>query len=169
MLLLLIQSSAYLFTPRYAANDGELETLRSSRKDVKEWLQEWDISGGERSQFLKSVIDAFIQSGQPLTTEADLALSPCNPAIVDCTENSMSTRDNTPTAVEALVFAAPDSVNICEDPSVVAAMKLWKVLCCRAGAPWDNHFSTRLAIISSSNILRKRRDINWESERRERQ
>ncbi|KAG1794635.1 uncharacterized protein HD556DRAFT_1368831, partial [Suillus plorans] len=59
------RSSAYLFTPCYAANNGELETLRSSRKDVEELLQELDISGEERSQFFKSIADAFIQSGQP--------------------------------------------------------------------------------------------------------
>jgi translation initiation factor 3 subunit M len=48
-----------------AAANGELETLRLSRKDVEQWLQEWDISREERSQFLKSIVDAFIQSGQP--------------------------------------------------------------------------------------------------------
>ncbi|KAG1797715.1 uncharacterized protein HD556DRAFT_1267237 [Suillus plorans] len=52
---------------KVAANNGELETLRLSRKDVEKWLQEWDISGEERSQFLKSIVDAFIQSGQPET------------------------------------------------------------------------------------------------------
>ncbi|KIK40666.1 hypothetical protein CY34DRAFT_806962 [Suillus luteus UH-Slu-Lm8-n1] len=48
-----------------AVTNGELETLRLSRKDVEQWLQEWDISSEERSQFLKSIVDAFIQSGQP--------------------------------------------------------------------------------------------------------
>ncbi|KAG1811886.1 uncharacterized protein BJ212DRAFT_1483591 [Suillus subaureus] len=50
-----------------AAVNGELETLRLSRKDVEQWLQEWDISREERSQFLKAIVDAFIQSGQPET------------------------------------------------------------------------------------------------------
>jgi translation initiation factor 3 subunit M len=50
-----------------AAANGELETLRLTRKDVEQWLQEWDISGEERSQFLRSIVDAFIQSGQPET------------------------------------------------------------------------------------------------------
>ncbi|KAG1831053.1 hypothetical protein EV424DRAFT_1553543 [Suillus variegatus] len=39
----------------------------SIQKDVEQWLQEWDIFGEERSQFLKSIVDAFIQSGQPET------------------------------------------------------------------------------------------------------
>ncbi|KAG1853595.1 hypothetical protein C8R48DRAFT_777114 [Suillus tomentosus] len=52
---------------KVAANNGELETLRLSRKGVEQWLQEWDISAEERSQFLKSIVDAFIQSGQPET------------------------------------------------------------------------------------------------------
>ncbi|KAG2064447.1 hypothetical protein BDR04DRAFT_1145892 [Suillus decipiens] len=50
-----------------AATNGELETLRLSRKDVEQWLQEWDISREERSQFLQSIVDAFIQSGQSET------------------------------------------------------------------------------------------------------
>ncbi|KAG1831049.1 hypothetical protein EV424DRAFT_214102 [Suillus variegatus] len=50
-----------------ATNNGELETLCLSRKDIEQWLQEWDISGEERSQFLKSSVDAFIQSDQPET------------------------------------------------------------------------------------------------------
>ncbi|KAG1797717.1 uncharacterized protein HD556DRAFT_1306341 [Suillus plorans] len=49
------------------ANNGELETLCLCRSDVEQWLQEWDISGEERSQFLKSIVDAFIQSDQPET------------------------------------------------------------------------------------------------------
>jgi translation initiation factor 3 subunit M len=48
-----------------AANNGELETLCLSRTDVEQWLQEWDVSGEERSQFHKSIVDAFIQSDQP--------------------------------------------------------------------------------------------------------
>ncbi|KAG2060054.1 hypothetical protein BDR06DRAFT_1003102 [Suillus hirtellus] len=52
---------------KVAASNGELETLHLSRKDVEQWLQEWDISAEERSQFLKSIVDAFIQSGQPET------------------------------------------------------------------------------------------------------
>ncbi|KAG2108659.1 uncharacterized protein F5147DRAFT_612440 [Suillus discolor] len=52
---------------KVAANNGELHTLRLSKKDIEQWLQEWDISGEERSQFLKSIVDAFIQSDQPET------------------------------------------------------------------------------------------------------
>ncbi|KAG0702392.1 hypothetical protein DFH29DRAFT_921438 [Suillus ampliporus] len=50
---------------KVAAANGELETLRLSRKDVEQWLQEWNISSEERSQFLKSIVDAFAKSSQP--------------------------------------------------------------------------------------------------------
>ncbi|KAG1906184.1 uncharacterized protein F5891DRAFT_975617 [Suillus fuscotomentosus] len=58
-----------IYTPllKVPANNGELETLCLSRSDVEQWLQEWDIFGEERSQFLKSIVDAFIQSDQPET------------------------------------------------------------------------------------------------------
>ncbi|KAG1803274.1 hypothetical protein EV424DRAFT_1351557 [Suillus variegatus] len=78
------KSSAYLFTPCYAANNGELETLRSSRNDVEELLQELDISGEERSQLFKSIADAFIQSGQPQSAAIDaIALALCSPTSFD--------------------------------------------------------------------------------------
>lgn len=50
-----------------ATENGELESLRLTRKDIEQWLQEWDISSEERSQFLKSIVEAFIKSGQPET------------------------------------------------------------------------------------------------------
>ncbi|KAG1718160.1 uncharacterized protein EDB91DRAFT_1352529 [Suillus paluster] len=50
-----------------AAANGQLETLRLSRKDVEQWLQEWNISSEERTQFLKSIVDAFTKSSQPET------------------------------------------------------------------------------------------------------
>ncbi|OJA14335.1 hypothetical protein AZE42_10498 [Rhizopogon vesiculosus] len=50
-----------------AAANAELKTLRLSRNDVEQWLQEWNISSEERSQFLKSIVDAFIKSGEPET------------------------------------------------------------------------------------------------------
>ncbi|KAG2097941.1 uncharacterized protein F5147DRAFT_763305 [Suillus discolor] len=50
---------------KVAANNGELETLRLSRRDVEQWLKEWNISVEECSQSLKSVVDAFRQFSQP--------------------------------------------------------------------------------------------------------
>ncbi|KAG1794555.1 uncharacterized protein HD556DRAFT_1474598 [Suillus plorans] len=69
---------------KVVTNNGELETLRLSRKDVEQWLQEWNISGEERSQFLKSVVDAFIQSGLPQSAAVDaIALALCLPRDFD--------------------------------------------------------------------------------------
>ncbi|KAG2114330.1 uncharacterized protein F5147DRAFT_650108 [Suillus discolor] len=79
-----VLSSAYLFTPCYAASNGELETSHSSRKDVEELLQELDISGEERSQLFKSIADAFIQSGQPQSAAIDaIALALCSSTLFD--------------------------------------------------------------------------------------
>lgn len=45
------------------AND-ELEVLQLSRAGVEIWLSEWNISAEEKSKFLKSIIDAYVKSGQ---------------------------------------------------------------------------------------------------------
>ncbi|KAG1794589.1 uncharacterized protein HD556DRAFT_417218 [Suillus plorans] len=53
-MLLVIQPSAYLFTPRYAANNGKLETLRLSRKYVEHGPAELDQARLERKIHLLS-------------------------------------------------------------------------------------------------------------------
>ena len=46
-----------------SAND-ELEVLQLSQADTEKWLQEWDISPSEKSEFLKALVDAFTTAGQ---------------------------------------------------------------------------------------------------------
>ncbi|EPQ59896.1 hypothetical protein GLOTRDRAFT_23467, partial [Gloeophyllum trabeum ATCC 11539] len=50
-----------------ASTNDELEVLQISRADVEKWMQEWDVTPEEKSQFLKSISDAFSKSGQPET------------------------------------------------------------------------------------------------------
>ncbi|KAG1814117.1 hypothetical protein EV424DRAFT_1514518 [Suillus variegatus] len=67
MLLLVIQPSAYLFKPRYAANNGELETLRLSRKDVEHGPAELDQARLERKIHLLSFASlSFARVGHDL-------------------------------------------------------------------------------------------------------
>ncbi|KAG1814115.1 hypothetical protein EV424DRAFT_1326225 [Suillus variegatus] len=67
MLLIAIQPSAYLFTPRYAANNGELETLRLSRKDVEHGPAELDQARLERKIHLLSFASlSFARVGNDL-------------------------------------------------------------------------------------------------------
>ncbi|KAG1800563.1 hypothetical protein EV424DRAFT_1352121 [Suillus variegatus] len=97
-----LRLSTYTRLLKVAINNGELETLRLSRKDVEQWLQEWNISGEERSQFLKSVVDAFIQSAQPQTAAVDtIALVFHLPSLFDYDPLSkldtvVSTKDHEP-------------------------------------------------------------------------
>ncbi|KAG2343670.1 hypothetical protein BDR05DRAFT_975908 [Suillus weaverae] len=59
-------SNLFIATPR---NSAPICTalLQVAAANGEQWLQEWEISSEERSQFLKSIIDAFIKSGQPET------------------------------------------------------------------------------------------------------
>ncbi|TFK55641.1 PCI-domain-containing protein [Heliocybe sulcata] len=50
-----------------ATTNDELEVLQISPGDVERWMQEWDVPAEEKSQFLKSISDAFSKSGQPAT------------------------------------------------------------------------------------------------------
>lgn len=48
---------------RLAAANDELDTLHLSAADVNRWLSEWGVSSEEKSNFLKAVSDAFLDSG----------------------------------------------------------------------------------------------------------
>ncbi|KAJ2917498.1 hypothetical protein MD484_g2913, partial [Candolleomyces efflorescens] len=47
------------------AND-DLDGLQISKPEVTKWLSEWDISDDEKAAFLKSLVDAFAKTGQPV-------------------------------------------------------------------------------------------------------
>jgi translation initiation factor 3 subunit M len=47
-----------------ATTKDELEVLQISQKDVQTWLSEWNITPEEKSAFLKSIVDAFVKTGQ---------------------------------------------------------------------------------------------------------
>jgi hypothetical protein len=47
-----------------ATAKDELEVLQISQKDVQTWLSEWNITPEEKSAFLKSIVDAFVKTGQ---------------------------------------------------------------------------------------------------------
>ena len=45
-----------------AAAQGELSVLQLSRTDVEKWISEWDVTPEKKSQFLKAIVDAFVQA-----------------------------------------------------------------------------------------------------------
>lgn len=47
-----------------SAND-ELHVLGLSKEDVDQWLRDWDISEVQKSEFLKSIADAYAKCEQP--------------------------------------------------------------------------------------------------------
>ncbi|KAH6914777.1 PCI domain-containing protein [Coprinopsis sp. MPI-PUGE-AT-0042] len=46
------------------AND-DIRSLNLRKKEVEKWISEWDISDEEKSEFLKSISDAYSKIGQP--------------------------------------------------------------------------------------------------------
>ncbi|KAL5530095.1 hypothetical protein ACEPAF_6352 [Sanghuangporus sanghuang] len=49
---------------KVAQENDELESLRLTATDVDRWLIEWGVSAEEKSDFLKSIADAFASVGQ---------------------------------------------------------------------------------------------------------
>lgn len=47
-----------------AAANGQLEVLALTKPEVERWLKEWNVSDEEKSQFLKTIIDALTQAGK---------------------------------------------------------------------------------------------------------
>ncbi|KAL6309844.1 PCI-domain-containing protein [Sparassis latifolia] len=60
-----------------ASASDELEHLTLERAKVEKWLQEWDVSQQEKSDFLKSIADAFAKC-QELGTSYEYTLSYVN-------------------------------------------------------------------------------------------
>jgi len=52
-----------------AVANEELEALQIKTSDVEKWIDEWDISADEKSDFVKSIADAFAKLGQMYVTE----------------------------------------------------------------------------------------------------
>ena len=47
-----------------SAND-ELDVLGLSQTEVEKWLSEWEVSSDEKSNFLKSIVDAYQKAEVP--------------------------------------------------------------------------------------------------------
>jgi translation initiation factor 3 subunit M len=47
-----------------AAANGQFEVLALTRSEVERWLKEWNVSDEEKSQFLKTIIDALTRAGK---------------------------------------------------------------------------------------------------------
>lgn len=46
-----------------SGSNGELEHLQLTRSEVDKWVSEWNITSEERSQYLKSLVDAYANAG----------------------------------------------------------------------------------------------------------
>lgn len=59
-----LRPRAYKALLDLATENGELEVLQLKSSDLEKWLDEWDISRDEKSEFIKCVSDAFSRVGQ---------------------------------------------------------------------------------------------------------
>ncbi|KAL1741002.1 hypothetical protein HDZ31DRAFT_46364 [Schizophyllum fasciatum] len=81
-----------------AAAQGDLPVLQLSRVNVEKWVSEWDVTPENKSQFLKSIVDAFVQADS-LTAAYDFA-----PLYVRSVQVS-STAEAREAAVQAITLA----------------------------------------------------------------
>ncbi|KAF8530925.1 hypothetical protein JB92DRAFT_2854313 [Gautieria morchelliformis] len=63
-----LRPRAYRALLDLATENGELEVLQLKPADVEKWLDEWDISVDEKSEFLKCISDAFGRVGEDETS-----------------------------------------------------------------------------------------------------
>lgn len=59
-----LRLSVYNTLLQIAITNDDLEVLHISKPDVEKWLSEWEISPEEKSDFLKTLVDAFAKAGQ---------------------------------------------------------------------------------------------------------
>lgn len=59
-----LRPRAYKALLDLVTENGELEVLQLKSPDVEKWLDEWDISGDEKSEFIKCISDAFAKVDQ---------------------------------------------------------------------------------------------------------
>jgi translation initiation factor 3 subunit M len=59
-----LRPQVYQALLRLATENEELDVLQLKPSDIEKWLDEWDINDHEKSDFIKSVSDAFIKLGQ---------------------------------------------------------------------------------------------------------
>ena len=59
-----LRPRAYKALLDLATENGELEVLQLKLSDLEKWLDEWDISSDEKSEFIKCISDAFARVGE---------------------------------------------------------------------------------------------------------
>ncbi|KAF5393126.1 hypothetical protein D9757_001224 [Collybiopsis confluens] len=61
-----LRLSVYNTILQIAVANDSIDILHLNPSDVNKWLNEWDISPEQKSAFLKSIVDAYTKSDQPL-------------------------------------------------------------------------------------------------------
>ncbi|KDR84042.1 hypothetical protein GALMADRAFT_236648 [Galerina marginata CBS 339.88] len=60
-----LRLAVYQTLLQIATSKNELNVLELTKPDIEKWLSEWEISDEEKSTFLKSIVDAYVQADEP--------------------------------------------------------------------------------------------------------
>ncbi|PPQ92379.1 hypothetical protein CVT25_008729 [Psilocybe cyanescens] len=60
-----LRLSVYQTLLQIATSKDNLNVLELTKSDVQKWLSEWEITTEEKSAFLKSIVDAYVQAEEP--------------------------------------------------------------------------------------------------------
>lgn len=60
-----LRLTVYQTLLQIATSKDELAVLELTKSDVETWLSEWEITAEEKSAFLKSIADSYVQAEQP--------------------------------------------------------------------------------------------------------
>lgn len=111
------------------AND-DLELLQLSRDGVEKWLTEWDISPEEKSEFLKSIVDAYVKSGQletayKYTLSYVRSLSPSSPSAQSAAIESITMALQLPTIFDFDPLFKLDVVVAAKDNELFSLLQIF--------------------------------------------
>lgn len=60
-----LRFSVYQTLLQVATSKDNLSVLELTKSDVQNWLSEWEITDEDKSVFLKSIVDAYVQAEEP--------------------------------------------------------------------------------------------------------
>jgi translation initiation factor 3 subunit M len=111
------------------AND-ELEVLQLSRATVENWLTEWDITPEAKSDFLKSIVDAFVKSRQLETAYTHTlsyvrSLSPTSPSAQSAAVEAIAMALRLPTVFDFDPLFKLDAVVAVRDNELFSLLQIF--------------------------------------------
>ncbi|KIJ37443.1 hypothetical protein M422DRAFT_178100 [Sphaerobolus stellatus SS14] len=112
-----------------ATENEELDSLQIKPTDVEKWIDEWDISAEEKSNFVKSISDAFAKLGQKETAYTyEVAyvrsISPSSPKAQPAALFAIATALRLPSIFNFDALFKIDAVQVAKDQPLYALLRV---------------------------------------------